>query len=189
MGRNQEFDTNAVLDKAMELFWHQGYEKTSIQQLTEYMGIERGSIYNTFGGKHKLFLTVLAHYQELNHPDHLNQLDNVPSIKQLLGQLLLSVIDDSTSKKGCLVVNTLVEMAAHNEQLRSIVTDDLKYVQKLFFQALQKGKQTGEFSSEMNAEAMAAFFVNHYVGLQALSKSNMDKESLVSTIDTLLSYL
>lgn len=55
MGRSREFDENVVLQKAMELFWKQGYEKTSLNDLVEHMGIHRRSLYDTFGDKHTLF--------------------------------------------------------------------------------------------------------------------------------------
>ena len=59
MGRSREFDENVVLQKAMELFWEQGYEKTSLSDLVEHMGIHRRSLYDTFGDKHTLFLKTL----------------------------------------------------------------------------------------------------------------------------------
>src|ERR1041384_4735339 len=61
-GRPQAFDLPTVLEGAMVLFWTQGYEATSMQELVEATGINRGSIYNTFGDKEGLFIAVLDHY-------------------------------------------------------------------------------------------------------------------------------
>ena len=55
MARSKEFEENEVLDKAMKLFWEQGYEKTSMTDLVEHMGIHRRSLYDTFGDKHHCF--------------------------------------------------------------------------------------------------------------------------------------
>ena len=65
MARSKEFDEKQALRKAMELFWQQGYEKTSMQELVDYMGIHRRSIYDTFGDKRTLFLSALSYYEEL----------------------------------------------------------------------------------------------------------------------------
>jgi AcrR family transcriptional regulator len=62
MARPKEFDSDQALDKAMEPFWRQGYEATSIKDLVRHMGINRGSLYNTFGHKHRLFLACMDRY-------------------------------------------------------------------------------------------------------------------------------
>ncbi len=64
MGRSKEFEERVVLQKAMELFWKQGYEKTSLSDLVEHMGIHRRSLYDTFGDKHTLFLKAIDLFGE-----------------------------------------------------------------------------------------------------------------------------
>ncbi|MNC70346.1 HTH-type transcriptional repressor ComR [compost metagenome] len=63
MGRTKEFEINEVLDKTIQLFWMQGYEKTSMQDLVDFMGIHRRSIYDTFGDKHALYMKALQRYE------------------------------------------------------------------------------------------------------------------------------
>ena len=62
MGRSKAFNEELVLDKAIEVFWAKGYEATSIQDLVDAMGIQRGSLYGTFGSKQELFLKSLDRY-------------------------------------------------------------------------------------------------------------------------------
>ena len=62
MARPKEFDRTQALDKAMHLFWQQGYEATSMQDLCNHMGINRGSLYDTYGNKHSLFLEGIQRY-------------------------------------------------------------------------------------------------------------------------------
>ena len=64
MARHKEFEREVVLEKAMATFWRYGYEGTSVQTLVENMGINRGSIYDTFGDKRSLFLAAIQHYNE-----------------------------------------------------------------------------------------------------------------------------
>ena len=66
MGRKKEFDEDAVLHKAMRLFWEQGYEKTSMQELVSHMGIHKKSMYDTFGDKQSLYVKTLKRYSEMS---------------------------------------------------------------------------------------------------------------------------
>src|SRR5580693_289284 len=64
MPRPRGFDSEHVVDRAMELFWTQGYEATSVSDLTAELGVHPGSLYRTFGDKHALFLRALARYRD-----------------------------------------------------------------------------------------------------------------------------
>ena len=63
MARTKEFDRDDVVNKAINVFWSKGFEATSIQDLVDAMGINRGSIYDTFGDKAGLFEVAIYHYQ------------------------------------------------------------------------------------------------------------------------------
>ena len=65
MARRKEFDRDEALHKAMEVFWSRGYEATSVGDLVEHMGINRQSLYDTFGDKHSLYLAALDRYREV----------------------------------------------------------------------------------------------------------------------------
>ena len=65
VARTKEFDPEAALRAALELFWERGYEATSMADLVGHMGVARASIYATFGGKRALYLKALDRYGEL----------------------------------------------------------------------------------------------------------------------------
>lgn len=65
MARTKEFDEDAVLLKAVRLFWEQGYEKTSMTDLVNHMGVHKRSLYDTFGDKHSLYIKTLNRYTQL----------------------------------------------------------------------------------------------------------------------------
>jgi TetR/AcrR family transcriptional regulator, transcriptional repressor for nem operon len=65
MARHKEFDRDEALRKAMEVFWSRGYEAASIEDLVKHMGINRQSLYDTFGHKHALYLKALDRYREV----------------------------------------------------------------------------------------------------------------------------
>src|SRR5207237_6339181 len=87
MARQKEFDRDEVLHKAMEVFWARGYEGSSIQDLVKHMGINRQSIYDTFGDKHTLFLEALDLYRDIQSRKVFEVLERPGSMKKNLRRL------------------------------------------------------------------------------------------------------
>ncbi|WP_249712669.1 TetR/AcrR family transcriptional regulator, partial [Bacillus cereus] len=90
MARNKDFDEKKALRKAMDLFWEQGYEKTSMQDLVDHMGIHRRSIYDTLGDKHTLLMRALSQYVEIIEGRMKNEVKTELSVKQAIRKLLIS---------------------------------------------------------------------------------------------------
>jgi len=110
MARQKEFNREEVLHKAMEVFWTRGYEGASIQDLVKHMGINRQSIYDTFGDKHSLFLQSLDRYREIQAPKVFAVLERPGSVKENLRQLFEEVIARALSaegRRGCFVGNSM----------------------------------------------------------------------------------
>src|SRR5258708_33708597 len=92
MARQKEFDRDEVLHKAMEVFWTRGYEGASVQDLVKHMGINRQSIYDTFGDKHALFLQALDRYREIQSRKVFAVLERPGSMEQNLRQLFAAAV-------------------------------------------------------------------------------------------------
>ncbi len=190
MARKREFDENMALEKAMQLFWVQGYEKTSMDELVTCMGVHRKSIYDTFGNKHDLFIKALEHYktsiaQQL--------LDKIKDEKNALGKIsaLFDSVWSSNEKqaKGCLIVNTGVELSPHDKAIAEIVQSGFLDTEKVIYQILHQGQLTGEFSSELDLGGMTQFIHNSLIGIRVQIKTVEDKEKLKPIIDVTLSVL
>src|ERR1043166_7581204 len=93
MARHKEFDRDEALHKAMEVFWARGYEAASVQDLVEHMGINRQSLYDTFGDKHALYLQALDRYQEVELRKLFELLARPGSVRKALRQLFTGVIE------------------------------------------------------------------------------------------------
>ena len=114
MARQKEFNRDEVLHKAMEVFWTRGYEGSSIQDLVKHMGINRQSIYDTFGDKHGLFLQALDRYREIQSRKVFAVLERPGSMKKNLRQLFEEAVARSLSaegRRGCFVGNSMSELA------------------------------------------------------------------------------
>src|SRR5215207_4045492 len=118
MARHKEFDRDEALHKAMEVFWSRGYEAASVGELVEHMGINRQSLYDTFGDKHALFLQALDRYHEVESRKLLDLLERPGSVKRALRQLFTGVVEGSLcdgGRRGCLMGNAMSELAGRCE--------------------------------------------------------------------------
>ena len=192
MARQKEFDREVVLAKAMETFWQYGYEGTSIQDLLNSMGINRGSLYDTFGDKRSLFLEAIAHYEATIVQQILKTLAAPNASKQAIIDYFNQVVDRIISDKqrrGCLLTNTAVELCAHDPDTAQRVTDDLKRVEGAFYMALSRAKTLGELSLDADIQAIASFLTFSLQGLRVMSRVNPSRETLQAVVRVILSVL
>ena len=130
MPRVKLFDEKKALEDAMNLFWTKGYSATSIQDIVDHLGINRASLYATFGGKETLFKSALDLYRDKNTKaikEFLNSQDNVNT--GLLKLFTLS-IDESVAdkdRKGCFVVNSTTELIPGNPKIRKLLESNKRY--------------------------------------------------------------
>ncbi|WP_342537615.1 TetR/AcrR family transcriptional regulator [Sporosarcina sp. FSL K6-1540] len=190
MARSKEFDVNLVLRKAMELFWQQGYEKTSMQELVDYMGIHRRSIYDTFGDKRTLFLSALSHYEELITSETKKRVGSKLLVKQGIREVFNMIIYPNLNlPKGCLSVNAAVELSLLDEEIATKIAEMFTKTEALFYELLKHGQKNGEISKNHDPEVLSLFLHNSLVGLRVLVKIEADKKKLESIIDMTLSVL
>ncbi|WML43237.1 TetR/AcrR family transcriptional regulator [Neobacillus sp. PS3-40] len=192
MSRNREFDEKVVLRKAMELFWKQGYEKTSMQDLVDYMGIHRRSIYDTFGDKRSLFLASLTYYETFVIETFTGIISNSTTVKKAVRDVFNYVIQSAeldVYPTGCLSVNAAVELSLLDQDIKHIVTKMFKDTEAMFEQMLEEGRKKGELNEELNPQITAQFLHNNLVGLRVMVKTNYSKEELESILDLMLKVL
>jgi TetR/AcrR family transcriptional regulator, transcriptional repressor for nem operon len=190
MARSKEFDENEVLRKAMVLFWTQGYEKTSMQDLVTHTGIHRRSMYDTFGDKHALFMKALERYDEIIETSINLQVKKLDSVKKAIRRLFeMAILKNEKEPIGCLTVNTAVELSLHDEKVAEKVVKSFSKTENLLYELLLCGQKSGEISNHHDAKRLSLSIHNSLVGLRVLAKTTDDKEKLESIIDMTLSIL
>ncbi|WP_141994977.1 TetR/AcrR family transcriptional regulator [Bacillus sp. B4EP4a] len=190
MARSKEFDEKAVLRKAMELFWEQGYEKTSMQDLVDHMGIHRRSIYDTFGDKRSLFLASLNHYEELIVNEMESIISSTSSTKQTIRDVFIFVLNSIEQyPKGCLSVNAAIELSLLDKEIGRIVTKMFNRTEDMFNNLIKRGQASGELSKEIDSDNTSRFLHNNLVGIRVLIKTNYNKKELEGIITLALSVL
>ncbi|MGR7911725.1 TetR/AcrR family transcriptional regulator [Lysinibacillus capsici] len=192
MARNKEFDEKVVLKKAMELFWKQGYEKTSMQDLVNHMGIHRRSIYDTFGDKYSLFLASLKSYEVFVAEELTKIISNSSTVKIAIRKIFEYVVNLAELEifpAGCFAINTAVELSLLDKDIQHLTTKMFNDTEELFNKLLKEGQNKGELKNDLNTQVTAQFLHNNLIGLRVLVKTNYTKKELESIIDLILKVL
>lgn len=192
MARPREFDENEVLDKAMDLFWYQGYEATSIQDLTQHMGISRGSLYDSFGDKRTLFVTVLDRYGRQFRQQLQTMLTPPHSAREGIEQLFHYIVHDALThpkRRGCLITNSTIELTPHDDKIANEIVRNTHNIEELIHQAVVRGQVEGEISARTEARALARFLLNSLQGLRVVSKAPTSRDMLEDIVSVTLAAL
>lgn len=177
----KNFDLDEATDKAINVFWKKGYEGTSMSDLTEGMKINKGSLYNAFGSKKKLFDRAFLRYDRLNRQESIRQLDQVDDPVAAIEILFDGLIEETrndTEKKGCLLVNTALELPNHSPDIQEMVTSALGDFEAFFVRTIQRGQQSGSIPDSINADEAAKSLLALVVGLRVLARGAFDASSL-----------
>ena len=192
MARPRKFEREAVLAKAMNVFWAKGYESTSMEDLVDAMGINRGSLYATFGDKRRLHLATLDHFYENEIGRMLAPLfvtgPKLPAIREVFEQVAQCGGRDG-ERRGCLMYNTAIELCSKDPEVKSRVAAGLKQVEESFFQALDQAHAAGELSLDRDPRALARHLTNSLNGLRVMCWVFDDCVMQKDIIETTLSSL
>lgn len=192
MPRPREFDRDRAVQRAMELFWRQGYEATSVQELGAYLGLNPGSLYNTFKDKHTLFLEALGCYQEREHAAACAHFNATASGRAAIEQFLTAVVDidvNDPDRKGCLMVNSATELADRDPAVRARVVASCDQMTALLRAAVVEGQRAGEIDAHSDPDALAAFLMNGLFGLRVAAKMQPDRMVLLAVVATIMRAL
>lgn len=179
MARTKEFEPERALERAMDLFWRQGYEVTSVQELLDCMGIGRGSLYSTFGDKRALFLAALDRYEEVVASRAIQILEDSESAKSGIREVFESTVENLAGderRRGCLFANSAVELTPHDSEVVRKISRHLGRTEYAFHRALIRAQISGEIPEERDPRALARFLVNSLQGLRVMARAGAQKE-------------
>ena len=192
MARHKEFNRDEVLHKAMEVFWSRGYEATSVQDLVKRMGINRQSLYDTFGDKHALYLQALDRYREVEGRKVFELLERPGSVKKTLRQLFEGVVDKSLcdgQRRGCFMGNATSELAGRCKETAARTCSNMTATEEAFYRMLLRGKKQGELKRVRDLRAFARFLYSSLQGLALMAKATRDRKTLEDVVKVTLSLL
>lgn len=192
MVRQREFDEERALDDAMWLFWEKGYKATSLSDLTNKMGIQRPSLYSAFGDKEELFEAALRKYIKLHSSDIRKKLQNNQPVKEAFRKFFEELVEEEykeSPSKGCFCINTMVELAPHDEKFEILTREHQMYLSVIFQETIAAGINSGELKSSLNAKMLAQSLVVSLIGLTVLMKSRPERSFVDNSVTMILSLL
>jgi TetR/AcrR family transcriptional repressor of nem operon len=192
MARTKEFDEDEVLGKAVNLFTCKGYNGTSAQDLVDCLGISRSSLYDTYGDKRALFIKAMNKYRDQVAAQMIHFIDSSSDVLQTIRHIFQHVLAESMQdklEKGCFMVNSSIEMSAHDAEVATIVNAGMQDVEDALYRAIKKGQDAGQVSKAHSARALARFFFNTISGIRVAAKSGADKKVYDDIVKVALSTL
>ncbi len=193
MARTKEFDPDAALQSALELFWRRGYEATSIADLVEHLGVGRASIYATFGNKHELYLKALDRYAEESDPLLLTPLSQpgpaLPAVRAVVRRFASEASSPEARLNGCLITNTAAELAPHDPAAARRVEISWEQLETLLHSALVRARAQGELPEGRDPRALARMLLVLLQGVRVVGKASSDPARVRDAAEQALTLL
>ena len=193
-GRPRAFDTQQALARARDLFWSRGYADTSVQDLVDELGVQRGSLYAAFGDKHDLYLKSVALYARENR----EQLEAIlrdgpvlPARRRMLLEpsVLTGAPEHPRGRRGCLVGNTTAELVPGDDAARALAAAAYDGFTEVVTTALARAQAAGEVTTGASPEAQARLLLLLFQGSALVSRAQPDPDRLAAGIDAALDAL
>ncbi len=191
MPRKKQYDPEEALEKAMHVFWQNGYRSTSLRMLEKELGINQFSIYSSFENKHNLFVSVLKRYQKFMREGILQILitsdGNLDDIRKFFNAFV-NAVQSGKTPSGCLVANTAAEVGASDPEIHEALSEYFNMMEDIFFNLLERSQQKGELSPDADLHSKAKYLVTCTEGL-SLSSKVMDQSNLDAFISSVMDSL
>jgi TetR/AcrR family transcriptional repressor of nem operon len=169
----KQFDSDDALERAMDVFWTHGYEATSMSHLLEAMGINRASLYATFGDKRALYLAAMARYDETYMTRLIELLSAPGSPKEAIVRTIRTMVDIAAAdqeRRGCMLTNTATELAGRDPEIGQRVAANLSRIESVIYATLVRARESGEIDRDRDLRALARFLMCVQQGVRVMTK-------------------
>jgi TetR/AcrR family transcriptional regulator, transcriptional repressor for nem operon len=191
-GRPREFDIDAAVADAIEVFRARGYHGTSVQDLTEGTGLARGSLYKAFHDKRSLFLAALDHYTAASLQRVGDALAQPGSARAAIREALMGYARRAAAAQGmqgCLITGAAMEMMPGDVEVSALVARWFRRIQDLYAAAVIRGQTAGEIPRDYDERAIARMLLCTVQGLRVLGKTGPSEQEMTEIVDTALRSL
>ncbi|WP_058046021.1 TetR/AcrR family transcriptional regulator [Streptomyces roseifaciens] len=193
MARPRKFDEERAVDAALEAFWTAGYEATSTQDLCDATGLGRSSIYNTFKSKHDLFRRALLRYMERKNGNIDAVLESAMPAREKIRALLGVIVEEeglhAEDRRGCLVVNTCIELGSRDPEVAGVLERDYRRRFEALKAAIEAGQRDGDIDRAKDAGALAHFVIAAIGGMRVSARAGVGRQALEGIMRTTVDAL
>jgi AcrR family transcriptional regulator len=179
-GRPREFDVDGALERALDVFWRQGYEGTSLADLTRAMGINRPSLYAAFGSKEGLFRRALDRYAE-GPSAYVREALNEPTARTAAGRLLRGAVDlltDPGNPRGCLLVQGALACGEAAEPVRRELVARRVAGEGAVRRRFERARADGDLPADADPADLARYVMTVIWGLSAQAAGGASRKEL-----------
>jgi TetR/AcrR family transcriptional repressor of nem operon len=187
----RKIEKQVALDRALTLFWDHGYRGTSMDMLTTAVGVEKPSIYASFGSKNKLYLTALTHYRKWLIGSVRNIISSAPSARIGVAQAvrMMMLRRSEKTRSGCFATNATLEVADHDALVLEEVRATFAELTHVFTHALQQAQTAGEVRTDCPPQVLAQLLVNAVEGARILEKTKASKAATEAVVALVIGVL
>lgn len=190
-GRPSIYDNQEALTKAQQVFWNKGYTATSLPDILQAIGIGAGSFYNAYkGGKKELFSKAIQQ-RRAAFAAFKAELRQAPVPLELIKDFFRSIAaaDQQTHMQGCIIVNTVVEMANLDDELEEEAVTILKEVEAMFTATIADSQKNGTIKNQTDPAILGRYLITLWNGINVTRRMYPDNTILAKQIDMQLEIL
>ena len=190
-GRPKTFDEREALTAAMNYFWENGYDNTSLDNLLKAMGIKKSSFYATFKSKEEVFSRTLELYKEHNMAFMKELKEKVGSKQAMLTllELIIKELKETGRVRGCLLINSGKECYKRYDKLSQQISAEFNFMQDMFITFIQDAQNRGEIKSTKEARFIAGRYMNALNGLVVTIQAGATQELIDDLIESVKEIL
>jgi TetR/AcrR family transcriptional repressor of nem operon len=170
----------------MDAFWAKGFEATSISDLCNCTGLHKGSLYQAFGDKHTLFMNALKHYADSEFHETTVVLQGLTSPLEIIRVLVNKICDDASGEKGCMMINSVVELAPHDPAVKSALQSFGEQRMNAVTEMIANAQEAGEISIKTEPYKLARHLMMTMAGGAAMVKGLVPAEEIKETMNELI---
>ncbi len=191
MARPKEFEPDAALGAAVDVFWDRGFDGTSLDDLMIAMRVGRQSLYDTFGDKRELYLRALDAYRASTQDALRRLFASGRPLRECFGALLFGIANESRAdhERGCLLLAANLERDLDDKDIARLVKSNQTEVEALFEAALRNAQRVGELAAVKDPAALARFYVVTIQGMRSTARARSDRAALEQVANLALSML
>ncbi len=191
-GRPCEFDSRQALETATRVFWDQGYQGTSLEDLCTAMDLNKSSFYQAFGRKSELFQRCLENYRDTSTDLLRAKLDQAASGRRFIEEVFEGVAGGTKNqmgRAGCMLINTASEFAQRDPRISALVTRALERIEDLFYAAVCRAQAEGDIPRSSDARSLASFLTANLGGLKGLARAGASPEKMRAIVQVIMNGL
>lgn len=179
----KSFDEEAAVESAMEVFWQKGFAPASIADLMAGTGLNKGSLYNAFGGKRQLFVRALLKYDADRRQTLLSKLESLDDPLQAVTGFFDAILTETLTdeeRKGCFLFNTALDLGVHDEEVQALVSKGVREIEAFFRRCIEVGQARNEIDTNINPEDTSKALLSMAIAIRVLGRGTYTTSSLTS---------